>query len=624
MRAQPHDPAQALLRERRALHGLATALLRDPDAADEVVQDALLAALDADKQKVTARLPWLRSAVRNLAWKRIDRERNRRWREREQARSRPEASVPLPESQLARLEMHDELHTALRELKEPYRSTLSLRFFEDLSPAQIARKQGIAPGTVRWRLKAGLDALRDALDQRHNGDRAAWMSALAPLLQLDSGARTAGSTTSLIEGYRNMSLAAQLSVLSIPVALGATAFTLRSNEPPAAAALAVETKRAVLAPVQTEASAAVKATLTAPGRQERQPVDAPSSGLISEALDAYAREQIHAGWRKELGSDPEPEQLEAMVEEFVALVKKSPGDIGRRGGSDYAERTAAAQIGGPLFEILTALDQGREDERAAWVLDGKRFAKEFERGRGPSLDGTQHLDYASEALVDGTTVTLPPGVFRMDDFMGDQFPRDVTLVGAGMNTTLVYIEELASRGPVVNLGFKDLTLHTDNDYLFDLRLEPASVRMDHVRVIGFDKGAGSSCAFGTQELALLARDSVFEGGYGQHPEDGRLLDIRTPGLLARFERCRFDLIELPFHWVRSGAQMVFDNCQITRELTFSGAETAKATLARNQGIRLVATPIDYFYPPDLSQGRPVVPKKDLGELFPDWKEPIER
>ena len=46
------------------------------------------------------------------------------------------------------------------ELDEPFRSTLLLRYVEGRSAADIARRQGVPAGTVRWRLKAALDDVR--------------------------------------------------------------------------------------------------------------------------------------------------------------------------------------------------------------------------------------------------------------------------------------------------------------------------------------------------------------------------------------------------------------------------------------------------------------------------------
>jgi hypothetical protein len=57
-----------------------------------------------------------------------------------------------------------------------------LRFYEGLSAAEIASREKIPAGTVRWRLKEGLDRIRRRLDQRYGGERGRWLAAVAPLV----------------------------------------------------------------------------------------------------------------------------------------------------------------------------------------------------------------------------------------------------------------------------------------------------------------------------------------------------------------------------------------------------------------------------------------------------------
>jgi len=58
-------------------------------------------------------------------------------------------------------------------LSEPYRTTVLLRYYHDVSSAEIARRQDVPAGTVRWRLKRGLDELRERLDEEYE-DRRTW------------------------------------------------------------------------------------------------------------------------------------------------------------------------------------------------------------------------------------------------------------------------------------------------------------------------------------------------------------------------------------------------------------------------------------------------------------------
>jgi RNA polymerase sigma-70 factor (ECF subfamily) len=53
-----------------------------------------------------------------------------------------------------------EIRRAVEALPEPYRETVSLRFFGDLSPADIAAATGRPEATVRTHLHRGLERLR--------------------------------------------------------------------------------------------------------------------------------------------------------------------------------------------------------------------------------------------------------------------------------------------------------------------------------------------------------------------------------------------------------------------------------------------------------------------------------
>jgi hypothetical protein len=89
--------------------------------------------------------------------------------------------VPSTAEILAREESRARVVEALRALEEPYRSTLLLRYFEDLPPRAIARREGVPVETVRTRIKRGLECLRARLDREYGGDRGAWGAALLPL-----------------------------------------------------------------------------------------------------------------------------------------------------------------------------------------------------------------------------------------------------------------------------------------------------------------------------------------------------------------------------------------------------------------------------------------------------------
>jgi RNA polymerase sigma factor (sigma-70 family) len=105
-----------------------------------------------------------------------------------EAVARAPAAPEAPDAFAERLEAEQRLTLALAGLAEPFRSTLMLRYYEDLEPSEIAARLRLPGGTVRWRLMRGLALLRERLDESHGGDRRAWSLALVPLARLDGAA----------------------------------------------------------------------------------------------------------------------------------------------------------------------------------------------------------------------------------------------------------------------------------------------------------------------------------------------------------------------------------------------------------------------------------------------------
>jgi hypothetical protein len=92
-----------------------------------------------------------------------------------------------------RLELEERLVRELRALSEPLRGTLVLRYHEGLTAAEIARREGVPEGTVRWRVKRGLDELRERME-RACGGRDGLVLALVPLGRRTGASLTCGRT----------------------------------------------------------------------------------------------------------------------------------------------------------------------------------------------------------------------------------------------------------------------------------------------------------------------------------------------------------------------------------------------------------------------------------------------
>ena len=146
----------------RALVRLATLLLRDVGAAEEVVQDSFVAMhgswrrlRDHDRA-----LAYLRQAVVNRSRSAL---RHRTVEQRH-------APAPMPDhasaehGALEALERED-LIRALHRLPRRQREVLVLRYYIDLSEAQIADAIGISRGAVKSHASRGMAALRLSLEQ---------------------------------------------------------------------------------------------------------------------------------------------------------------------------------------------------------------------------------------------------------------------------------------------------------------------------------------------------------------------------------------------------------------------------------------------------------------------------
>lgn len=153
------DP-ETYLEHASYVRALARRLVYDVHAADDLFQEAWLAALQRAPSDGSLPKRWWRALVRNLA---LD-----AWLADERRRDRELASEPRkPTSSPADVLEHEgerrRIVAALLELDEPYRSTLIARFFDGLDARELAARTRVPLETVRTRQKRGLALLRDKL-----------------------------------------------------------------------------------------------------------------------------------------------------------------------------------------------------------------------------------------------------------------------------------------------------------------------------------------------------------------------------------------------------------------------------------------------------------------------------
>jgi RNA polymerase sigma-70 factor (sigma-E family) len=151
----------------RGLVRLAVLLLHEPGVAEEIAQEAFVALhahwrrlRDADKA-----LAYLRTTVVNRSRSAL---RRRGVAERYSARTQPPPDMPSAEAGALGALQHRDVIAALRRLPQRQREALVLRYYADLSEAEIADTMGISRGAVKSHASRGLAALREHLGASHD------------------------------------------------------------------------------------------------------------------------------------------------------------------------------------------------------------------------------------------------------------------------------------------------------------------------------------------------------------------------------------------------------------------------------------------------------------------------
>lgn len=306
---------------------VAHALVRDAAAAEDLAQDAWVAALERPGTLRGSLRAWLAVVLRNraaLALRRGDR-RQRREREREH----PGPETPTAEI-VERMELHGRVVAAVLELPEPYREVVLLRYFRDESPAGIAARLGLPEPTVRTRLARAQERLRQRLDAHFGGERARALVCLADLARSGLG-EPASSLEPLSPAITALAMKKTLAAVAVAllalvavwsVSRGGTPSPLaeervaeRPLEPPAQLATSARAPEPMEVPVDSRAPAAGSAP-PAP----RPPEPAPS------ATPPVAGHQKETAWLEFHVRDPRGNPIpEAKVSLTCYRTREDPG-----------------------------------------------------------------------------------------------------------------------------------------------------------------------------------------------------------------------------------------------------------------------------------------------------------
>jgi RNA polymerase sigma-70 factor (ECF subfamily) len=183
-------PDEDLARHARALRGLARALV-GAEHADDVAQDAAVEALRQPPGKGFSLLGWLAGIVRNRARRHHRDAKRRAAREHRAASATPTVESATPLDAAVHREMVARLDAALLGLPQPYQDTLLWRYYEGLTPAEIAARSGTPVATVKSRLQRALAMVRERLDDDQGGG--GWRKALGPAFGLGENSAVAAA-----------------------------------------------------------------------------------------------------------------------------------------------------------------------------------------------------------------------------------------------------------------------------------------------------------------------------------------------------------------------------------------------------------------------------------------------
>lgn len=159
--------AEVYRRHGGPIYGLAKRLLKNPDLAEEVVQEVLLRLwrnpekFDADRGTLRS---YLLSHTHGRSVDLIRSESARRIREERDARLTAESSLSL-EEQVWEMALADHIRTALGELDDSERRAIELAYFGGYTYREVAVMLDTPEGTIKSRIRTALKRLNGALSK---------------------------------------------------------------------------------------------------------------------------------------------------------------------------------------------------------------------------------------------------------------------------------------------------------------------------------------------------------------------------------------------------------------------------------------------------------------------------
>jgi len=369
---------ELLVRQGRALRGLARAMLGDEHAAEDVVQETWVACLKHPGELPERVSAWLGTVTRRMALRRVRGEARRDARERYVA-----AHERVEAAQQRSLEHEEALRAvtqALAALEEPFKTALILRYHEERTPEEIARELDVPLATVKSRLARGLEKLRAALGRELGPDRRS--HALALLAGVRIG--TAGGSSLTIGG---LALGVKTKVAAGLVLLGGLLYFLTSEG---------GRETTVARGAQAE-----------PAERSDRPLAAPATGP---------------------GGDAEVAREEAPAREAVAAPESAPAALPFPSEASYTQRLVGRVLDSmdlPVFGArLLLAPAGLGFNLAATTDEEGRFVVEF-ASRRPALGCAWKIEVNGHELGPGWLEFQSGGTSELELALGSDVQQTV-------------------------------------------------------------------------------------------------------------------------------------------------------------------------------------------------------
>jgi RNA polymerase sigma factor (sigma-70 family) len=150
----------------RVAYGVALRILRDQALAEDAVQEAFLAvwrSAESYRRERAKPATWILTLVHRRAVDLVRREDRRRGEPLDEV---PEATGTAVPDEADLRDRRTAVQAALRQLPDDQRQALELAYYGGYTQSELAERLGVPLGTIKSRMFAGLNQLRDLVPEQ--------------------------------------------------------------------------------------------------------------------------------------------------------------------------------------------------------------------------------------------------------------------------------------------------------------------------------------------------------------------------------------------------------------------------------------------------------------------------